>query len=1218
MRKNRIIASLMALLMTLSAFSGLCVPVAAADSTDAVWTGLGFYVTQPEDKKLSVTATDPSKFVAGENENEIVSPDGKYTVSAFHDTDAKKDLLKITNNVDKVSYTVLDLEAGTIKYEGGGTTESENYYAIPYPTYIDKILTMDMMLENATHMLFVQKYTGEIACYDKKSEQILFSNPYDVSTCDNKSDAIKHQLMSQIVLKYSDTTGNTKTMYSYVEAAINGQINVKYIKNGIRIEYTLGRQEANYLVPRMITKERFEKMILNVINENPDTPQLVKKRFDAFFMPKDPESETLTTVIDQMYEQYPITKKFPIYVLTTDIKTREIAELEEFIKTYCPDYTYDELDYDHALTEYEGQQKAPANFKMAIEYTLNENGLTARLPANGIRYDATNYTLDTIQILPYMGAGSNENTGYIFLPDGSGSITRFEDYVGKSINVSGTMYGIDYAYHTISGKLQETMRFPVYGIVENAQLTTKVFETIEVPVTPPADDSGDTESGEGNTDTQTPAEGNDNTTEQPSQSTTTVITVPKTYEESRGFLAIIEEGDAMVSIMSTGGSTTHKYFNVVTSFSPRQRDEYRLSDSISAASSSAIIVESKRKYVGSLTIKFVMLTDADIAKDKGLTNTYETTWMGMASAYRDYLMANGVLTRLTADEVKDKLPLYIETFGTVETTEKIASIPVTVDKALTSFEQIKTMYDDLSASGISNINFKLNGYYNGGMYSTVPYKLKWQEAAGGADGFNDLVSYAKEKDFGVYPDFDFEYLTGDEMFDGFTMKEHAIRTIDDRYSSRIMYNSATQAYDIAGVICISPSAFSYLFEGLDKNYSQYNNPSISVSTLGYALNSDFDEDDPYNREDSKALTQQVLSQISDKYTNVMSEGGNVYTLKYIDHLLGASLDSSRYALTSAAVPFLGVVLHGSVNFAGTPINMEGDMNYAFLKAIENGASLYFILSYDNTELLKEDTTLSKYYSVRYDIWKEDVIDIYSRLDKAIGDLQDQLIVDHVFLEGSRVPDADEAEADNNAAQKAEADKNNANISSITKEISNRLAILNGEGKVAYGYTLAAIDNPALIVAAMQLNYKPVGAEETNANGETTFTYNDGLILTLKANKTVTVTLTDESKATAEEKLANAQNQKDETVKFDKYATSLGTIAKVVYENGATFILNYNDFSIVCDVDGIEYTIGGYSFVTIKNNTVYNLNSTDSTVAFRVAGSNAGSTSVASGESASIK
>jgi len=214
MRKNRIIASLMALLMTLSAFSGLCVPVSAADDTDAVWTGLGFYVSQPEDKVLNVTATDPKRFVAGETEKEIVSPDGKYTVSIIHDADAKEDLLKITNNVDKVSYTVLDIERGTLQYEGGGTKESENYYAIPYPTYIDKILTMDMMLENATHMLFVQKYTGEIACFDKKSEQILFSNPFDVSTCDNKSDAIKHQLMSQIILKYSDTTGNTKTMYT--------------------------------------------------------------------------------------------------------------------------------------------------------------------------------------------------------------------------------------------------------------------------------------------------------------------------------------------------------------------------------------------------------------------------------------------------------------------------------------------------------------------------------------------------------------------------------------------------------------------------------------------------------------------------------------------------------------------------------------------------------------------------------------------------------------------------------------------------------------------------------------------------------------------------------------------------------------------------------------------------------------------------------------------
>ncbi len=1237
MRKNRIIASLMALLMALSAFSGLCIPVSAAEDVDAVWTGLGFNVTEVkkgETVAYKINITDTNRFKADETEGSYTTEDGVHTISIFMDAadkDQKHEYLRIHNNATRANYYITDFEEGTVLFEKDGTKESENYFKMSFDCYLDKLFTMDLMLENATHALFVQKYTGEVACYDKKSEQILFSNPYDVSTVKTQSEPIYHQLMSQIILDYSDNTGANKTMFSYAESAITNQIKVKQIKGGIRIEYTLGRQEANYLVPRMISAARFDEMIMTNIREAVEAGEagkIVQKRFEAFFMLKDPKNEIVDAVKEQMIKDYPMCETKPLYVLTEDIKTREIAELEEFIKTYCPDYTYDELDADHAEMGYEGAQKAPANFKMAIEYTLNENGFSARLPANGIRYDATNYTLESINLLPYMGAGSNENTGYIFLPDGSGSITRFEDYVGESINVAGTLYGIDYAYHTISGKLQETMRFPVFGIVENANINDKEVKKVEVEVEQPnpEPDQGETP--------DTPAANAEEGTTPPETSEppkteikTEVITTPKVV--SRGFLCIIEEGDAMVSIMSTSGAATHKYYNVETSFSPRQRDEYRLSDSISAASSAAVIIESKRKYVGSLTMKFVMLTDTEVAKENNLTGTYEPTWVGMASAYRDYLTKGGVLSRLTSENTKDQLPLYIETFGTVETTEKIASIPVTVDKALTSTDELKAMYNELAEQGITNINFKLKGYYNGGMYSTVPYKLDWQKAAGGKDGFTDLVSYSKEKGFGVYPDFDFAYVEEDDMFDGLTLKKHIVKTIDDRYSSRVMYSAATQKYDVFGGLCVSPSAFAYLFEGLDKNYSTYANPSISVATLGYALNSDFDEEDPYNREDSKAVTSEILSQISSKYENVMSEGGNAYTIKYIDHLLDASLDSSRYALTSAAVPFVGTVLHGSVNFAGSPINMEGDTDYALLKAIENGASLYFILSYnkDNTALLKEDAVLSQYYSIRYDIWKEDLISIYKRLNSTIGDLQTQLIVDHEFIDGNRVPDPDEAEAD---AKKEAADalaEQQTMLSRVNSTVAAKLNALRTDENVnlGFGYTLDTIDAQQLediyirLVLTNNENAYLSGTVSVNEKGETVVTYiNDNIMLTLTADKKVKVSLTDEGKELVEAEKLRREEEGDGKDGFNKYAATFGTLAKVVYENGATFILNYNDFSVTCVSDGIEYTIGGYSFVAIKDGKVHNYNSSDSIIAFRPAGSTADKTAVEVGASASIK
>jgi 5-(carboxyamino)imidazole ribonucleotide mutase len=59
------------------------------------------------------------------------------------------------------------------------------------------------------------------------------------------------------------------------------------------------------------------------------------------------------------------------------------------------------------------------------------------------------------------------------------------------------------------------------------------------------------------------------------------------------------------------------------------------------------------------------------------------------------------------------------------------------------------MYDELSAAGITNLNFRLTGFVNGGMVSTAPAKVKFEKVVGGTQGYNDFVAHAKDKGFGA-------------------------------------------------------------------------------------------------------------------------------------------------------------------------------------------------------------------------------------------------------------------------------------------------------------------------------------------------------------------------------------------------------------------------------------------------------------------------------------
>ena len=963
-----------------------------------------------------------------------------FSVSVFAAEDTATDKTESTE-------TTTDVDKEAIDY-------INHYFATPE----EKLAAMDLAYEKDGIRLYVDKVSGEVAYVNTNTGEKLFTNPYDVASSTG-NEATKYEILSQIIVTFTDNKGQERVFNSFEEASERGQITVENIKNGVRVEYAIGREQSKILVPRLISMDRFQEMILDPLYEvfgdelyNPRSTDPgvfdVQKMLSYFIvysvdeldMSKKDRSNMENTfggLYDDLVnseaqyaralKKFPIIETMPVFVFDPDASESELSHAESIILKYCPDYTYEELEYDHILTEYKSDDANPPVFRMALEYKVAEDGLSVRLPANGIRFNESLYTLENIEVLPYMGAGNSAYEGYNFFPDGSGALFDFQALNSNQTRaVSGNVYGTDFTYHEISGTYQKTIRYPVFGIVEKSVYHTYTQYNDEdysiESVSKIAGNIVEAVNAYRNEETVNFCKGQEKALlEKYGTTITSSSAVKEKFVEERGFVCIIEEGDALAAITTYHAGALSDYNTIRMQFTPRPKDSYVISDSISVGSNDEWTVVSDRKYVGNYMMKYITLSSAKSTSEAA--TTYDASWFGMAVAYRDYLTNKGVISKLDKKDLTDDIPLYIETFGTIETTEKILSIPVTVMAPLTTFEDVKTIYEELSKDpdrGVKNINFKLTGYANGGMQYTMPGNLKFERAVGGNKGFQSLLDYANkvnDKDgynLGVYPDFDFVYTANDELFDGHTALTHNAKTIDDRYASKRVYSATQQKYENFHEMAISPAYFAEFYNKLKKNYAdKYDGIiGISVSTLGNSLNSDFDEDEPYNREDSKQFTVEAFHHFKNTYGSVMTDGGNAYVWKYVDHMLGVSLDSSRYNFASESVPFIGVVLHGSIRFAGEPLNMEGDLRYAMLKAIENGASPYFILAYQNTEVLKEDEQLSKYYSIQYKIWKDDIISTYNELNGVLGDVQDKYIIGHSNIPGAtRVPDYDEFEQD---------------------------------------------------------------------------------------------------------------------------------------------------------------------------------------------------------------
>lgn len=780
--------------------------------------------------------------------------------------------------------------------------------------------------------LYVDEITGEVALKDKSTGNVLFTTPYDTAEDTRISYDRKVELLSQVIINYSSISGSTGTYNSFTHSALLNQISIRKLKGGVRIEYSIGQEESRILVPMAITATRFKAMIEAPLLELfPDVDDVTTpySKLTAFY--------GLYNEYSSKVEKYPVLKEKQLYLLHENTNGREKKQIESIIRRYCPDYTFEELDKDHKEAGYEGSAVAPANFKMALEYYITDVGVEVRFPANGLTFDESNYQLTDITLLKYMGAGPSNYKGYTFFPDGSGALVRFED-LSSYYNRGGSVYGQDYAYQEIGNANQEVFRMPVFGVVTTKE---KRPEIATIP---------------GSTD--------------------------KKY--STGYLAIVTEGDALASIFTNHeGDSKFMYNSAYCKLAPRPQDQYNLAEAISISGSDTFTVVSDRKYTDSFRINFIMLTDEENPGKNPERTYYDASYVGMAKAYRDFLKNKGDIKRI--ENAEEDIPLYIEAFGVTETDETVLSIPVTVKKALTSFDNLKAMTTELETakSPVTNINYRLTGFTNGGMKSTIPSKVKFEREAGGNAGFRDFLTFAAEKGIGVYPDFDFVYMSESAAFDGFSYKTDAVKTIDDRYTTKRTYDAVLQTFTSTGKICISSSVFRSLFDRFSKSFTAVLDDKqtfVSAGTLGSELNSDFDGDDPYNREDAKKFTIETLERLKKDYGAVMVDSGNAYTIPYASVVLNAPLDSSRYLGASEAIPFFGMTFHGFVEFAGKPTNMAGDMSYELLKIIENGATLYMMLSYDNVEILKEDEELSKYYAIRYEIWKEKLITHYVTKD----------------------------------------------------------------------------------------------------------------------------------------------------------------------------------------------------------------------------------------------
>lgn len=419
------------------------------------------------------------------------------------------------------------------------------------------------------------------------------------------------------------------------------------------------------------------------------------------------------------------------------------------------------------------------------------------------------------------------------------------------------------------------------------------------------------------------------------------------------FVALIQKGDAAAYINADKATSISEYNRVYPRFTvtPVEYDGEKL-------------YISNTPNITELSLCYRFLTGQN------------ATYSGLASACREQLIRNSVLSTKTVS-VSDYLPFCLTLTGATVTSfgpfERLST--------LTSFEQARDMLTRMKNKGINNAYVRYRGIFSGGTNSEDPGEAKLLRRLGGSEKLTELYDYISSQKMSLFLDVDI-LSSASDFSDGGSVnirKESSSYTPDESLSQITGKTAASRG--LAKISKLAKTVSSLLTETRYYSFSGF-----CFNDAGKLLYSDFSYGGLL-RADAANKISSAITPLSTGNSS-MAVKGNFYMLKNIDVIIDMPLTPSVTGSGAyVSVPFVPLVLHGIVDYAGEAINTENNLEETLLRCVEYGACPHFEWNY---EPLTEDGS-DKFY---YDNTINEAAEFYSRANDALNDLRDARMTDH--------------------------------------------------------------------------------------------------------------------------------------------------------------------------------------------------------------------------------
>lgn len=319
----------------------------------------------------------------------------------------------------------------------------------------------EFVMENDKFLFALDSETTQFNITVKETGEVWYSNPAEeeiatdsIANTPNK----KNELRSTVMLTYSNQSGVSALYNNYEFSVANKLYEIEQGEDYIKIDYSIGDVQREYIIPPVMSLEDYETYKGLLTGGSRNLLSQYYKKIDINNLSKSDEKEK-----DTLLERYPTMADGIIYVIRDSATDAIKTKLEQIFASI--NYTYEEYLVDKELDTAEKTSDKPV-FNLSVIYRLDETGFSVEVPAESIEGKEETPVYE-LSLLPYFGAGTTEDEGFLLVPVGGGALINFNNGKLAQNSYYADVYGWDMSKVRTALVHETRTNFNVYGLSKN-------------------------------------------------------------------------------------------------------------------------------------------------------------------------------------------------------------------------------------------------------------------------------------------------------------------------------------------------------------------------------------------------------------------------------------------------------------------------------------------------------------------------------------------------------------------------------------------------------------------------------------------------------------------------------------------------------------------------------------------------------------------------------